>query len=216
MQRPRTSLSISVRRHFVDEFFFSQSSILGRETKIVDIGGKKVRKRGLFDLARYGADVTYVNTEKADEPDVLADASSIPLPDHSFDIAIMGEILEHLPDPIRALKEASRLLKPGGKLLATVPFLYPIHADPDDYGRYTDSYWREAARLAGFSSVETKRQGAMFAVIALMVQHFFRAKGISWRPIQNSLVSWLMSLDRRTKAPLLMAWTTGFGLIFHK
>jgi SAM-dependent methyltransferase len=216
MSHSRTSLSISVRRHFVDQFFFSNSDLFGRGRKIIDIGGKKGNKRGLFDIDRYDAEVTYVNIEKKDDPDILADASNIPVADDSYDIAIAGELLEHVPDPILVLKEARRLLKPGGKLIATVPFLYPIHADPHDFGRYTDYYWEKAAEKAGFKDVKIERHGSMFAVLALMIQHFFRAKGISWRPLQIPLVKFFMWLDSRTSAVLLKLWTTGYGIILEK
>jgi SAM-dependent methyltransferase len=216
MSHSRTSLSISVRRHFVDQFFFFHSDLFGRGLKIIDIGGKKGNKRGLFDIGRYDAEVTYVNIEKKDDPDILADASNIPVPDDSYDIAIAGELLEHVPDPILVLKEAHRLLKPGGKLIATVPFLYPIHADPHDFGRYTENFWENASMKTGFKDVKVERQGALSAVMALALQHFFIAKKISLRPIQIPLVYLLMWLDKRTTNPRLRAWTTGYGLIFHK
>jgi SAM-dependent methyltransferase len=212
----RTSLSTSVRRHFVDSFFSSHSEFFKSGVEVIDIGGKKANKRGLFDIGRYGAKVTYVNIEKKDEPDILADASNIPVADDSYDIAIAGELLEHVPDPIIVLQEARRVLKLGGKLIATVPFLYPIHADPYDFGRYTDYYWEKAAEKAGFKDVKIERHGGMFAVLALMVQHFFRAKDISWRPIQIPLARFFMWLDSRTSTPFLKSWTTGYGLVFTK
>lgn len=211
----RTSLSISVRRHFVDGFFYSHSHLL-KDKEILDIGGKKKNKRGLFDISHFSSKVKYVNIDRTTEPDIVSDAKSIPLPDNSFDVVILGEILEHLPDPLAVLTEARRLLKPQGIILATVPFMYPVHADPYDFGRYTDYFWQEAAAKIGFTEIKIEKQGGMFAVGALMVQHFFRAKNISWRPIQNPLVKFLMWLDSKTKNELLKSWTTGFGLILTK
>ncbi|MBX4199193.1 methyltransferase domain-containing protein [Candidatus Parcubacteria bacterium] len=216
MPKQRTSLSISVRRHFVDQFFFSHSSLFKSGVEVIDIGGKKVGKRGLFDIGKLSAHVTYVNIEEKDAPDIIADASSIPVADSSYDIALAGELMEHVPNPSLVLKEAYRLLKPGGKLLITVPFLYPVHADPFDYGRYTDYYWQRASDSTGFKSIHIERQGAVFAVAALMVQHIFRAKQKSWSPIQNTLVKFFMWLDSKTASPLLKAWTTGYGIILTK
>ncbi|HEY4490296.1 MAG TPA: class I SAM-dependent methyltransferase [Candidatus Paceibacterota bacterium] len=210
----KTSLSTSVRRYFIDQFFFSKRNLING--KVIDIGGKKIKKRGLFDISEFSKDITYVNIEKNDKPDILADASSIPLPNESFDTAIMGELLEHVPDPLAVLKEAYRLLKPNGIVLATVPFMYPIHADPFDYGRYTESFWKRAKDLVGFKKIEIEKQGSMFAVLALMVQHFFQSKNISWRPIQFPLIKFLMWLDTKTHANLLLAWTTGYGFIMTK
>ena len=212
----RTSISISVRRHFVDDFFFCNAGLLiSKTSKVIDIGGHKGAKRGLFDVEKFSNSVMYVNIDET-KSDIAADASSIPESDSSYDVAIMGELLEHVPEPLTAVKEAYRLLKPDGILIATVPFMFPIHPDPFDYGRYTDMFWKKLAKDVGFSRVEIQQQGTAFAVAALMVQHLFLAKKVSWRPIQYPLVAFLMWLDKKTSAPLLKNWTTGFGLIFKK
>ncbi|MBI2086880.1 MAG: class I SAM-dependent methyltransferase [Candidatus Zambryskibacteria bacterium] len=209
----RTSISTSVRRYFIDEFFFSKSSLI--KGKVVDIGGKKKNKRGSFDIDKLGVEVIYVNIEKRDEPDILADAATIPLPDNSYDVAIAAELLEHVPDPLKVLKEARRLLRPGGIVLATVPFMYPLHADPFDFGRYTDHFWKKAAQDLDFK-IEIESQGTIFAVMALMIQHIFLAKEVSWRPIQIPLIKILLWLDKKTTNKTLRAWTTGYGIVLKK
>lgn len=70
-------------------------------------------------------------------PDVFADASRLPLADASIDTVLLLEVLEHLRYPAQALAEITRVLRPGGRLLLTVPFLYPVHDAPHDYQRYT-------------------------------------------------------------------------------
>ncbi|MCC6441703.1 MAG: methyltransferase domain-containing protein [Rhodanobacteraceae bacterium] len=70
-------------------------------------------------------------------PDIFADASLLPLPDASIDTVLLLEVLEHLRHPAQALSEIARVLRPGGQLLLTMPFLYPIHDAPHDYQRYT-------------------------------------------------------------------------------
>ncbi len=210
----RTSLSISVRRHFVDNFFLTHANLITGHT--IDIGGKRSNKRGLFDIDKLCSNVTYVNIEKKDQPDILADASSIPVADNSYDTAILGEVLEHVPEPLLVLREAHRLLKPGGKILVSVPFMYPVHADPYDFGRYTEYFWQQLSEKIGFKSIKIEKHGSIFAIMALMVQHIFRAKKRTWRPIQTPLVSFFMWLDERTTHPLLKAWTTGYGIVLEK
>lgn len=204
----------SVRKYFVDKFFFENSDLIQGE--VIDIGGKKKRKRGSFDINTVSAQVTYVNIEESTNPDILASAENIPVNDGSFDTAIMRELLEHVQDPKKILRECHRLLRKSGTLLITVPFMIGIHGDPQDYGRYTESYWEMVAKETHFSIQKIERQGSIFAVLALMIQHIFLAKGVSWRPIQTPLVNLLMWIDTKTKASLLKAWTTGYSIVLKK
>lgn len=70
-------------------------------------------------------------------PDIFANASRLPLPDASINTVLLLEVLEHLRHPAQALAEIARVLRPGGRLLLSVPFLYPVHDAPHDYQRDT-------------------------------------------------------------------------------
>lgn len=70
-------------------------------------------------------------------PDVFADASSLPIADDAVDTVVMLEVLEHVSRPRAALVEVARVLRSGGKLLLSIPFLYPVHDAPHDYQRFT-------------------------------------------------------------------------------
>ena len=54
-------------------------------------------------------------------------------------LAVIFLILEHLASPDAALREAHRLLKQGGTVNGTIPFLLNVHRNPEDYARYTDT-----------------------------------------------------------------------------
>ncbi len=70
-------------------------------------------------------------------PDILADASSLPISDAAVDTVVMLDVLEHLAEPDRAVAEAARVLRTGGQCILSVPFLYPLHDEPHDYRRWT-------------------------------------------------------------------------------
>ncbi|GAA0714047.1 class I SAM-dependent methyltransferase [Dokdonella soli] len=70
-------------------------------------------------------------------PDLFADASQLPLADASVDTVVILEVMEHLRRPHEALQEIARVLRPNGRLLLSMPFLYPIHDAPHDYQRLT-------------------------------------------------------------------------------
>jgi SAM-dependent methyltransferase len=71
--------------------------------------------------------------------DWVLDMTDIQLPDESVDALVSVFALEHLFDFESVLREQHRVLKPGGRLLLVVPFLYYYHAAPDDYFRFSAS-----------------------------------------------------------------------------
>jgi ubiquinone/menaquinone biosynthesis C-methylase UbiE len=62
--------------------------------------------------------------------DLVSDISSIPAPDASFDAVLCTEVLEHVPDPLAAIRELARLVRPGGSIVLTVPFCSLTHFAP--------------------------------------------------------------------------------------
>jgi len=62
--------------------------------------------------------------------DIVSDITTIPLENHSLDAIMCTEVLEHVPDPISAIKEFNRLIKPGGYLILTAPFVSLTHFAP--------------------------------------------------------------------------------------
>lgn len=82
--------------------------------------------------------------------DVYASALALPFRDASFDTVLSVEVLEHLPEPALALREAARVLAPGGALILCTPFLWHLHEEPHDYFRYTCHGLRYLAEQAGF------------------------------------------------------------------
>lgn len=75
--------------------------------------------------------------------DFVCDITNIPQPSSTFDVVLCSEVLEHLPDPVKALAEFSRLLKPGGKLILTAPFASLVHFAPYHYCTGFSRYWYE-------------------------------------------------------------------------
>jgi SAM-dependent methyltransferase len=94
---------------------------------------------------------------------VIARAEALPVPTGAADGMVMCEILEHLAEPRAALAEAHRVLRPGAVLCGSVPFLFPLHGDPDDYARYTVDGLR--LLLAGFEDVAVEPHGNRAGVV---------------------------------------------------
>jgi SAM-dependent methyltransferase len=84
-------------------------------------------------------------------PDLFVDAGRLPLRDATVDTVIFLEVLEHLRRPEAAWTEIVRVLKPGGRVVMSVPFLYPAHDEPHDYQRLTAHGLARDAEHAGLA-----------------------------------------------------------------
>jgi len=99
--------------------------------------------------------------------DITSDIASIPEPDGSFDAILCTEVFEHIPDPIAALREFSRLLKPGGQLILTAPFCSLSHYTPYHFCTGFNRYWYEHhLGEFGFAGLEVTENGNYFEFIA--------------------------------------------------
>jgi len=82
--------------------------------------------------------------------DVVADGKKIPFKDNTFDLAIAEMILEHVDTPEEVIKQAHRVLKTGGEIYVTIPFMFAFHGAPDDFNRYTLNGLKRRLKIAGF------------------------------------------------------------------
>lgn len=225
-----TNLSYSVRRYYVDDFFFRNIQVFDKYSKILDMGGRKVNKRGEFNIDNYDLKVSYADINKDNNPDFLCDIKNIPVPDGSFDGIILSEVLEHVPEPELVLEEVYRILKVGGTALICTPFLFHIHADPQDFGRYTDSWMRNRLGDIGFDTIMSEKQGLFFSVLANMLKLWVyeQSKGTyptkRWRKkVFRKFVFWFVKKAFKFEQNELIknntffaSNTTGFGIICRK
>jgi SAM-dependent methyltransferase len=79
------------------------------------------------------------------------DVEDLKFPDASFHAAVCWSVLEHVPQPQKAISELYRVLEPGGLIWIQVPFLFPYHESPRDYWRVSADGLR--LWMAGFEEV---------------------------------------------------------------
>ncbi|MEO8695225.1 MAG: methyltransferase domain-containing protein [Acidimicrobiales bacterium] len=70
-------------------------------------------------------------------PDLLADGLNLPFADDTFDAVFSQAVLEHVPDPQRAVDEMHRVLRPGGEIFIEAAYMQPLHAVPSHYFNVT-------------------------------------------------------------------------------
>lgn len=133
----------------------------------LDVGGG--RKRGYF---KEPDDTIWIviDIDRVHQPHILADAQNIPVKSNTVDCVKCTELLEHAEYPERVLDEISRVLKPGGALILSVPFIAGVHADPYDFQRFTDEKLRRVLDRVNLRIVTLRKQGLFFTVLGYMLK----------------------------------------------
>ncbi|MAE64452.1 MAG: methylase [Phycisphaeraceae bacterium] len=153
---------------------------------VVDIGCGSKPYRPLFAHARYyGLEVDTPEIRDHHRADVLHDGQRLPLDDDSCDGAVSFEVLEHVFDPQSFLAEMRRVLKPGGQLLLTTPFVWDEHEQPIDFARYSSFGLRHLLERHGFQVVEHHRIGNDLSVVFQMFNCYLYKKLFGRSPVLN-------------------------------
>lgn len=100
--------------------------------------------------------------------DVVADATKLPFKDGSFDAVLCEFLLEHVPEPQKVVDEILRTLKVGGKAYVSIPFVYPFHASPNDFQRWSVTGLKTLLKAGEVESIGT-RAGPTSALTAQLV-----------------------------------------------
>jgi len=129
---------------------------LSKGGTVLDIGGRIQPYRTLLPETRYLA----IDLRVTPLVNVVANAERIPFPSQGFDLVLCTQMLEYAPDPGLVLSEIHRVLKPGGRVLLSVPSVFPQDADEDRW-RFLPPGIRQL--LSAFSEVEIVPEGGSIA-----------------------------------------------------
>jgi SAM-dependent methyltransferase len=155
-------------KQFVDE----KVGLMSKAELIIDIGGGSPFQKWLQEYRPLFAGTTYktMDYDADTNPDIVGDIHNLPFKDTSIDAIICAHVLEHVRDPIRAVAEMYRVLKPKGMLFLYVPSIHPYHAR---LGAYPD-HWRFfedtlVELLKDFSSTEIQQKGGYFTALSTFI-----------------------------------------------
>jgi SAM-dependent methyltransferase len=140
----------------------------------LDIGCGEKPYKNLFPNCTYlGIDFEEYSINKdylGEKPDMYfskdyVETSILPFDNENFDNVFFFQVLEHHKDPQTLFKEVNRVLKSGGQVAFSVPFIEGIHESPHDYQRFTEFGIRELLKKFGYEEISIYKQGRIFSVL---------------------------------------------------
>lgn len=141
---------------------------LPRDARLLDAGAGEGSYKHHFSAQRYcGLDLGIGDQQwNYSSLDVVGDLSEMPFRDGAFEACLNVVTLEHVKDPARVIREISRTLAPGGRLLLIVPFEWEEHQQPHDYFRFTRYSLAYMLDQAEFEEVSIAPVGGFFRLLS--------------------------------------------------
>jgi SAM-dependent methyltransferase len=171
---------------------------------LLDVGcGQRPYEKTFFAAATKYIGADYLSDRS--RPDVICSALKLPFPENSFDTVVSTEVLEHVPDPQRALCETHRVLKPGGYLILSTPMYWPRHEVPCDFFRYPYDGLLHLVKESGLELTKLFNRGRSYAFLGQVLQtvHPVSARPVNW--LINQFFLWC---DRHLNHDAItMGWT---------
>ena len=126
---------------------------------MLDFGCGRKPYFDLFNVDEYiGLDIDESGHDHVNESiDVYYDGKVIPFENDRFDSVFTSEVFEHIFNLSGILTELYRVIKPGGKMLITVPFVWDEHEIPYDYARYTSFGCKYLLESHGFKVIKLEK-----------------------------------------------------------
>ena len=137
---------------------------------LLDIGcGKKPYKEIFADKIKEHIGID----NNSLEADIKDDFYKTKIRSNSFDTVLLTQVLEHIAYPEVFLKKVRRILKKGGILISTVPFIGSLHEVPTDYYRFTRYGIQKLFESTGFKIIIIREEGNWLSSIGQHLSFYF-------------------------------------------
>jgi SAM-dependent methyltransferase len=141
--------------------------------RILDVGCGADPLRNLFDESARSC--IGLDRNPGFRPQVCGDAQGLPFGEKAFDTLLCSQVLEHLPEPGRAMAEMARVLRPGGHLILTAPHIWGIHEEPHDYFRFTRYGLAHLMNRAGLEVLEIRAMAGFWVTFGARFCYYLEA-----------------------------------------
>lgn len=191
-------------------------------SRVLDVGAGIGQYRHFFAHCEYRAHDFGLEPATAGQYtrlDYRSDITAIPVPDGSFDAVLCTEVLEHVPEPILAIREMARILRTDGHLLITAPLGSHLHQEPYHfYGGYTPHWYERFLPAAGCDVRSIESNCGFFSFFGQEAQRFSeylrpshtRQLGTARSALLSML--WLVTLPACEALPLVGSVLDRLGL----
>jgi len=180
----------------IEEFIRSAyaNAIFQQCHKILDVGcGKKPYLHYFRQKFYVGLDI-----KSSVKPDIIASADHLPFRNDAFDLVLLIEVLEHVPEPVKVLEEIRRVLRNGGFLFAAVPQYWFLHEEPSDYWRFTSYGLSYMLKRSGLKLVRLEPIGGRILLLGTqLVSVLISRLGELGEKFISPLVSPIMTIDAK-------------------
>lgn len=140
--------------------------------KILNVGSGTVRKLdGLLPGKITNQDFMPFD----DGIDLVCPIDAMPVKTGSYDSILCNAVLEHVPDPVPAMREMYRVLKKGGYLYLCIPFMQPEHLNPGDFNRFTQDGIEKLVKDTGFKIVKSHGIGNVYHTLGWVITEWLNA-----------------------------------------
>ena len=141
----------------------------------------------------------------------------IPLEDSSCDTILTTDVVEHIPDPTIMFSELYRVLKRGGKIILTTPFMYWLHEEPHDYFRFTEFALEKYCGVCGLQVIELFPYGGSQEIILdILAKKWSRSRLLSLLHRFYVKTLWRGRTNRKALRFLKTRFPLGYAMVALK
>lgn len=183
---------------FVNPFYFARkglakhiSELAGHiKGKTLDVGCGRKPYAHLYRSDEYiGLEIDTPQNRAGKKADYYYDGNQFPFGNATFDSMVVNEVFEHVFNPDQFLTESVRILKPGGMVLLTLPFIWDEHEQPFDFARYSSFGIKSLLERHGFEVVEQRKSTDDIRVIFQLLNAYIYKKTVTGSSWVNFLVT---------------------------